>query len=100
MFAEIYDNIVVVKEEESAMDPTKLRQGQPPGGCIILWHSNTKYNVVPIGTLFKRQNCVQVWFNDNTFKLLFNLYIPYDNGIAGDNLQEYQDILSEISVVC
>ncbi len=56
--------------------------------------------MVPVGTLSKRLNCVQVWFNDDNFMLLFNLYMLRDNGIVGKNIQEYQDILSEISVVC
>ena len=40
-----------------------------------------------------RLNCVQVWIDKETFILLFNVYMPCDEGIMGEHLREYQDVL-------
>ena len=99
-FNEIDRNIVLMKEGCSAMDPSILRHGRPHGGCMILWNANIKYKVVPIGTVSKRLCCVQIWIDENVFIMMFNVYMPCDDRVAGDNLREYQDVLTEISAIC
>ena len=85
---------------KSSMNPDIHRCGRPFGGNVILWRSNLKFKVLPITTVSSRLSCVQIFLTETSFILLFNVYMPCDEGRHGVNYCEFQDILSEVSVIC
>ena len=72
---------------------------RPHGGCVILWKSSIIHNIVPIDTVSVRLNCVKVIIDEKFTFLLFNVYMPCDDGCINGNVTQYQDILSEMSVI-
>ena len=81
---------------KSAMDPTTIRVGRPHGGCVILWRDNIDYKVMPINTISTRLTAVQVTTKDKKVLLLFNIYLPCDNGVYDENVNTVQDVFAEI----
>ena len=84
---------------KSAMSCNEILIGRPHGGCVILWKADIVHNVIPIDTVSVRLNCVKVVIDEKFTFLLFNVYMPCDDGCANGNLMQYQDILSEMSVI-
>ena len=100
----LFDNILcdvpIRYEAKSPMELETQSRGRPYGGVAIIWRSNLKYRTVPIKTISDRLCCIQIWLNDVHSILLFCVYMPCDDGRIGNNLNVYQDILSEISTLC
>ena len=106
-FDEIDCDINLCKSGKSPMDPNCIRVGRPHGGCIILWRDSIKYDIHPIPTISNKLNCIKVISEEGYEFLLFNVYMPTDgrlsntnNNTNSSNLNEFQDILAEISVIC
>ena len=99
MFNNIVSDSPICYESKSPMDEEVQKYGRPYGGVAILWRSNIKYNVVPVVTTSSRMCCIQIWVSDSDFIMLFSVYMPCDVGSSG-NISVFQDILSEISVIC
>ena len=81
----------------SAMDESLELRGRPHGGCVILWKSNVNYKVEKIEFVSKRVCAVNMTFCDNVDILVFNVYMPCDQRRYGEGLNEYIEILNEIS---
>ena len=81
---------------KSSMDPSILRQGRPYGGNAIIWKSSIKNKIDVINTTSKRLTCIQLMMDEHTSILIFNVYMPCDQGYKGDMFTEFQDILAEM----
>ncbi len=86
----------VMKEGTHPMDPHKLHIGRPHGGTLIMCKSTLAYRVITVETNSSRLSCVKVYFNGNSYLLLFCVYRPY----VGENMFNYQDILYNMSLIC
>ena len=98
-FSSLDNNISVCMQGKSAMPSNVVLNGRPHGGCVILWRSNLKYSIIPIDTISVRLNCIKINVCENYSILLFNVYMPCDDRSSHGNINEFQDILSEISVI-
>ena len=105
-FDEINKNINICKNGKSAMNSSVIRSGRPHGGCMILWRDSIEYNIQPIQTISSKLNCNKVICNLGFDFLLFNVYMPTDDRISNNsnihnsNINELQDVLAEISIIC
>ena len=99
-FSEVLENETVLYQARSAMDPTIVRQGRPHGGTAILWKSDICLQVKPVDTVSSRISCVEIVLSDGAALLLFSVYMPTDERCLGSNFYVFQDVLSEISVIC
>lgn len=99
-FDDLLTDKTVMKEGTSAMDPTVIIRGRKHGGTMILWKGNIQSKIVPIGTVSKRLSCIEIMLDDNVELLLFCVYMPCDEQSVGDNLDIYQEVLTEISLIC
>lgn len=84
----------------SAMDPDIQRSGRPHGGTAIIWRRNVSYKTEVIDTCSARLCAIKIYINDDSFMLLFNVYMPTDQRCDGFNLCVTQDVLSEVSAIC
>ena len=99
LFDNVFDNIDVCVHGKSAMDPSVFIQGRPYGGTAIIWKSNISNKIIPVTTISHRVTCIKVMIKDDLSMLLFNVYMPCDQGYKGDKFIEYQDILAEIHTI-
>ena len=92
-----FDNIECLVT--SPMDETVQRIGRPKGGTAILYRNNINAKIERIHTECDRLTVAAVTIN--TFKLyLFSVYMPYDERRAGENLDDFIDVLNEIHAIC
>ena len=83
----------------SPMDDTVPLLGRPYGGCAIIWSSQIKCNVDKIECISKRICAVKITL-DTVQLVLFNMYMPCDNGYDSTDLAEYCDVLNEVKHIC
>ena len=83
----------------SAMDPHSFHRGRKYGGTAILWKGTIQWSVNPVRTASKRLSAVTVTLPNDSKMILFCVYMPCDEGYRGSNLNEYQNILDEISTI-
>ena len=81
----------------SAMVESQALVGRPHGGTAILWRSNIGFKVTPISCESVRLSSVMLNINSLVSFLIINVYMPCDERRTGDNLNEYLEILQEIS---
>ena len=81
----------------SAMVESQALVGRPHGGTAILWRSNIGFKVTPISCESVRLSSVMLNINSLVSFLIVNVYMPCDERRTGDNLNEYLEILQEIS---
>ena len=98
-FEELSVQSSVMCTATSAMDPTIFHRGRKFGGTAILWKANMKYTVNSIKTVSKRLSAVTVDLPNDTNIMITCVYMPCDEGFRGENLNQYNDILNEISVM-
>ena len=84
---------------KSAMNSDILQCGRPYGGVAFVWRNDIAYKVEPIDTVSVRLCCIRLLVGDGCEILIFNVYMPCDDGGNYGNVNEYQDVLSEISVI-
>ena len=82
----------------TAMESSELLHGRPKGGVLVIYPDSFGRNTKVIQTHFKRLCVLNLHINDMSL-YLFCLYMPIDNNKT-ENLNEYDDILTEISMIC
>ena len=83
----------------SPMDESEQRMGRPKGGTAILYKSNINAKVVRVHSDCDRLTVASVSVNAFTF-LIFSVYMPCDERRAGENLDEFTEVLNEIHSIC
>ena len=79
------------------MDNNNTRVGRPYGGVGICYHSNINCKIENIITTSKNICAVKIHI-ENISLLLINVYMPCSDD--KDALDDYADILQEISIIC
>ena len=79
------------------MDLTDIKRGHGHGGVSICYRSNAKCKTETIPTS-SRSICAKIINIEDMRLLLINVYMPCTNNI--DALEEYENILREISSIC
>lgn len=82
----------------SAMDSSDLLIGRPHGGCLVILHDDLGANTTFINTKSNRLCCISILIHSMTL-FLFSVYMPIDINEM-QNINEYNDVLSEISQLC
>ena len=82
------------------MDEYVLINGRPYGGVAILWNRCMTYRVAPVEYSSTRICAVIVYLDNDDFFLLICVYMPCDDRRRGHNLNEFIDILNDISIIC
>ena len=82
------------------MDEYVLINGRPYGGVAILWNRCMTYRVAPVEYSSTRICAVIVYLDNDEFFLLICVYMPCDDRRRGHNLNEFIDILNDISIIC
>ena len=82
----------------SAIDSSVLLRGRPHGGVLIMFPDTYGSKVTIIQTVSKRLCAIQLKL-DNLSILMFCIYLPCDTN-DHNLLEEYQSVLSEISLLC
>ena len=98
-FNDLCDGQGVMFTGTSAMDQCKFYRGRKFGGTAILWKAGFQHAVHKVQTVSKRISCVKIDLHNNISILLLNIYMPCDEGYSNAGFHEYQDILSEITVL-
>ena len=80
----------------SAMNDEDLLSGRPYGGVGVIFKKSKKFIFRPIVTQSKRICALECIINDNKF-LFFSIYMPCN---ISDKNDEFNDVLSEIKVIC
>ena len=88
----------VMYTAKSSMDPSTFHRGRKYGGIAILWKGNLQWTVTPVRTVSKRLAAVIVKMPYSEL-LIYCVYMPCDDGYRSENLNEYVDILNEISEI-
>ena len=83
----------------SAMDENVLLSGRPHGGCAIVWHNDIKHKIEVIDCVSRRLFAIKVFLNKDIHFIIFNVYMPCDKHTHGPELDEFVEILNEITVV-
>jgi exonuclease III len=83
----------------SAMSENALLCGRPFGGCAIVWEPTLACEITPIDSTLSRVCAVQVKSKDFDF-ILCNIYMPCDTVYDHVNIQEFNDVLDEVSRIC
>ena len=81
----------------NTMDLTDINRGRAHGGVSICYRSNVKCKTETIPTSSK-SICAKIITIEDMRLLLINVYMPCTNNI--DSLEEYSNILREISSIC
>ena len=82
----------------TAMESSELLHGRPKGGVLVIYPDSFSRNTKVIQTHFERLCVLNLHINDMSL-YLFCLYMPIDNNKT-ENLNEYDNILTEISMIC
>ena len=96
-FSKISDHIGYVGS--SAMDESFLLYGRPYGGCAFLWNNKMKYKVTQVDCTSKRLCGINIAIDEGVSLVVLNVYMPCDERQRGRNLDEFSDVLDEISVI-
>ena len=96
-FSKISDHIGYVGS--SAMDESFLLYGRPYGGCAIIWNNKMKYKVTQVDCTSKRLCGINIAIGEDVSFVVLNVYMPCDERQRGRNLDEFSDVLDEISVI-
>ena len=80
----------------SGMDENKLLLGRNYGGCSMLYKKSMSSLISYIDLSSKRVCCMKIKSATN-YLYIFNVYMPCDTS-NNDFLQEYNDVLSTISI--
>ena len=96
-FSKISDHIGYVGS--SAMDESFLLYVQPYGGCAIIWNNKMKYKVTQVNCTSKRLCGINIAIDEDVSFVVLNVYMPCDEHQRGRNLDEFSDVLDEISVI-
>ena len=96
-FSKIIDHIGYVGS--SAMDESFLLYGRPYGGCAIIWNNKMKYKVTQVDCTSKRLCGINIAIGEDVSFVVLNVYMPCDERQRGRNLDEFSDVLDEISVI-
>ena len=83
----------------SAMDENKILSGRPHGGCCIVWNTGIKMKVTSVPCESDRLCAVLMTQESGITILICNVYMPCDQRREGDNLELFNDILCEISIL-
>ena len=82
----------------SPMNENVTQLGRGKGGVAILWKNNIDCKIEIIACTSKRLCAVKVIMDDLSIMLL-NVYMPTDPGNGNFEINEYKDVLQDISVI-
>ena len=82
----------------SPMNENLTKLGRGKGGVAIIWRNNIKCNIEAIECVSKRLCAIKVHISNISF-ISFNVYMPTDPGFGNHNINEYKEVLPELSVI-
>ena len=82
----------------TAMDSTEVLQGRPHGGVVVIYSDSLGSTANNIKTVSKRLCAISLQIHCISL-YLFCVYMPVDCNDV-NNLEEFENILSEISMIC